>query len=84
MRGDEAAVRIVGDADVAFAIVGDPVDDRGVVESEIPGRAELCGEAKVRPSGVSSPQEKSSVSLTKVECAVRIRAKAMPPPPQAA
>ena len=35
------------------------------------------GEAKVRPSGVSSPHEKSSVSLTKVECAVRIRANAI-------
>ncbi len=32
----------------------------------------VFGEATVRPSGVSTWQEKSSVSLTKVECAVRM------------
>ena len=35
------------------------------------------GQAKVAPSGVSSAQVKSSVSLTKVECAVRMSVKAM-------
>ena len=37
----------------------------------------VLGEATVRPSGVSTWQEKSSVSLTKVEWAVRISVQPM-------
>jgi hypothetical protein len=41
------------------------------------GAPNCRGEAKARPSGDTKVQEKSSVSLTKVEWAVRIKVKAI-------
>ena len=71
--GDEAAVQVVGNADVARRCSPRCCGSRGRNRGRrTRWRRASSGEAKVSPSGVSSPQEKSSVSLTKVECAVRI------------